>query len=289
MAISKLANINSIKSTLESQGLRAKYSLGQNFLIDDNIIRQMIELSGSDCAQLDCILEVGPGIGTLTCALLKYANVVAIEKDPDMCTILNQTCSDSTFNLHLLNQDALKLKSLDLSYFCDKKGIVVPNVLVANLPYNIAATLLLDYFQNLASLESATVMVQKEVGQRIKAQIGTKDYGAYSLKLSLYASVKSSFNVSRNCFYPAPRVDSSVVRLDKNYKYAQIDSNARLEICKLIDCAFAMRRKNIKNNLSVKYAIDALDKAFLSCNINPTQRAETLKLDDFVNLYSVLN
>jgi 16S rRNA (adenine1518-N6/adenine1519-N6)-dimethyltransferase len=176
--LSPLSTPSATRAVLEAHGLATKKSLGQNFLVNDAILQKIVDLAelGPD----DDVLEVGPGIGTLTIALLKTSGrVVSVERDTDLPAVLAETCAPWVDRFTLLNKDALDLSADDLPF--------APNKLVANLPYAVAATVVLDVFERFASVESATVMVQAEVADRMAAQPGTKNYGAYTVKLRMFA------------------------------------------------------------------------------------------------------
>ena len=207
-SLSTLASLAATREVLADHGLTAKYSLGQNFLVNDAIVQKIVALAELDGA--DRVLEIGPGIGTLTMALLKgAAHVTSIERDADLPAVLEETLAPWWDKFTLIQKDALDLQLSDLN------AQAMPTKLVANLPYAVAATVVLDYFQRIDSLQSATVMVQKEVADRMAAEPGTKNYGAYTVKLRLYAQPAGRFPVSPNNFFPPPRVDSAVIRLNR--------------------------------------------------------------------------
>ena len=161
-------------------------------------------------------------------------------------------------------------------------------MLVANLPYNVAATIILQFFQTMPALRTAVVMVQKEVADRIAAHPGTKAFGGYTSKLGLYAQVTGRFEVPPRCFMPAPHVDSAVVRLDR-VEGSTASEEERERVARVIDAAFAQRRKTIRNSMSSSgFDKAALDAAFEACGIAPTARAETLGVEDFVRLTAAL-
>lgn len=272
---------------LERHGLYTKYALGQNFLVNDDIIRKIVELA--DVGPDDCILEVGPGIGTLTYALASRAqHVIAIEKDADLPEVLADTLADVSNRFTILEMDALDITNEILS----STGLL-PNKLVSNLPYAVAATVVLDYFQNLESLENATVMVQKEVADRMAAKPGTKAYGAYTVKLSLYARPADRFLVSPGNFFPPPHVESAVLRLDRTVALKP-DSTplSREELaatCRMADAAFTNRRKTLMNSCKANFAndpavLDHLPTLFEAANIDPKRRGETLTRAEFITL-----
>lgn len=287
MSSSTLTNPKSVSELLESEDIKLSHSLGQNFLVNKAIVEKIIKLAEANSR--DDILEVGPGIGTLTSALLGTgAKVTAIEKDERLKNLLSKNVSFANDNFTLIEGDALKWKNFVIN---------APNKLVANLPYNIAATLVLDLFQNLESLESATVMVQKEVADRMNAKVGTKNYGAYTVKLRLYAECARSFFVSRNNFLPAPRVDSAVIRLNRKQvsdfssgigsQERPLDSKTLKNACKSADAAFFNRRKTIFN--SCKAYFENVEPSRIlrwleESEVDPRIRGEKLTEKHFIKL-----
>ncbi len=293
-------------------GIKLEKSLGQNFLINDSIVRKILDLA--NVCNSETLLEVGPGIGTLTSALLRRgAYVVAVEKDKRLPEILSQTLADFAGRIVVVQKDALQLCKEDLldAVVClndsnrlenfdaeSHKDIdnllkrpALPSKFVANLPYAVAATVVLDYFEDFSSIDSATVMVQKEVAERMQARTGTKAYGAYTVKLSLYAKVSGSFNVAPGNFIPAPHVDSTVIRLDR------VCSDVSFDVIKaasmMADAAFASRRKTIANSCKSYFKsqgrsghkmIDALGDIFYAAGIDPAIRGERLTTDEFIAL-----
>lgn len=283
MTTSPLANPTATREMLEAFGLATKHRLGQNFLIDNHVIERIMdlaELSGSER-----VLEVGPGIGTLTLALVQDAlHVTSIEMDSELEPVLAAHAMDHS-NFSFIMGDALKVPQEAIA----KASGGEPTVLVANLPYNVAATIILQFFQTMPRLQRAVVMVQKEVADRIGAQAGTKAYGAYTVKLSLYGEVTGRFEVPPRCFMPAPHVDSAVVRINRNELELQQAVLAPEDIARVVDAAFAQRRKTIRNSMSSNgFEKDALDAAFAQSGIAPTARAETLTTAQFVELARAL-
>lgn len=289
--LSPLATPSATREVLERHGLYTKYALGQNFLVNDDVVRKILELS--DVCPDDRVLEVGPGIGTLTSALLqRAAHVTSIEMDRDLPAVLADTLAAWSDRFTLLQMDALDLKLDDLAG--DARGL--PNKLVSNLPYAVAATIVLDYLQRFDFLQSATVMVQKEVADRIMAKPGTKAYGAYTVKLSLYAQPAGRFPVAPGNFFPPPRVDSAVVRLNRIVADTDAADGRRpltsqeLQCtCTMVDAAFAMRRKTISNSAKTFFAGNpAAQEAFPgileAASIDPRRRGETLTREEFVTL-----
>jgi len=271
---SYLANARETRATLERFGLATKHRLGQNFLVNDDVIGKIIRLA--DLSSEDVVLEVGPGIGTLSVALLDAAGkVLAVEADRELEPVLGETCVPSG-RFELVMGDALKVIPDGLT--CE------PTAFVSNLPYQVAATLILGVFQQVPSVHRAVVMVQAEVADRIAAQPGSKTYGAYTAKLGLYGKVTGRFEVGPGNFMPPPHVDSAVVRIDRDPVEGAPDTTAQV-----IDAAFAQRRKTIRNSMAASgFAKDALDAAFGLAGIQPTCRAETLSVGDFVALARAL-
>ena len=302
---------------LESEGIRLSHAWGQNFLVNSAIIDKILHLA--EVSSEDNVLEIGPGIGALTAPLLETgANVVSIEKDPRLKDLLLRNTEFAKERFTLIEGDALDVVSQrkeetsmvsDIGFINEQKfGVsdieAIPvsdiNKMVANLPYNIAATLVLDVFANMEEIDSATVMVQKEVAERMNAKVGTKNYGAYTVKLRLYADVQGSFFVGRNNFLPAPRVDSAVIRLNRGVRHAS--KNVLKNACTAADAAFFNRRKTILNSCKARFSSmsdtkvcamsdttkpamsDTIVNWLESCNINPKARGESLSVDDYLNL-----
>lgn len=293
MTTSPLANPTATREMLEAFGLATKHRLGQNFLIDNHVIERIMALA--DLSGSERVLEVGPGIGTLTLALLQEAaHVTSIEMDSELEQVLAAHAMDHD-NFSFIMGDALAVPPTAIAEASGGE----PTMLVANLPYNVAATIILQFFQTMPSLERAVVMVQKEVADRIAAVAGTKAYGAYTVKLSLHGEVTGRFEVPPRCFMPAPHVDSAVVRIDRvdalacaglaclESDYAPIDAAC---VSRVVDAAFAQRRKTIRNSMSSNgFDKAALDVAFEACGIAPTARAEALTTDEFIKLAAVLS
>ena len=277
MTTSPLASASATRDLLEEFGLATKHRLGQNFLIDNHVIERICELS--ELVGTEQVLEVGPGIGTLTLALLQEAaGVVSIEADPELAPVLTAHADDHD-NFAFIMGDALKVTPAAI----EQAAGAVPEVFVANLPYNVAATIILQFFETMPHLRRAVVMVQKEVADRIAAVPGNRTYGGYTAKLGLYAEVTGRFEVPPRCFMPAPHVDSAVVRIDRVAGPSANVDNA--EVARVIDAAFAQRRKTIRNSMGANgFDKAALDAAFAAAGIAPTARAETLACVDFVRL-----
>ena len=298
-----LANQRATKETLERFGLATKYRLGQNFLVQDHVIEKIVQLA--EVQPTDVIVEVGPGLGTLTVALLDNACAVcSLEADSELEQVLAVTCKEPhPDSFALIMGDALAITPQKLSEAYSALPAIaqstapvapMPTKFVSNLPYQVAATLILKFFQELPSLERAVVMVQAEVADRIAAKPSTKAYGAYTAKLSLFAQVTGRFEVGPGNFMPPPRVNSAVVRLDRTQARNPVSSKLLseeelLHTMSVIDAAFAQRRKTIRNSMSASgFDKDKLDQAFLATGIVPTVRAEVLTSQDFICLAAAL-
>ena len=298
-----LANQRATKETLERFGLATKYRLGQNFLVQDHVIEKIVQLA--EVQPTDVIVEVGPGLGTLTVALLDNARAVcSLEADSELEQVLALTCKEPhPDSFALVMGDALAITPQKLAEAYNTLPTVahdaatsapMPTKFVSNLPYQVAATLILKFFQELPSLERAVVMVQAEVADRIAAKPSTKAYGAYTAKLSLFAQVTGRFEVGPGNFMPPPRVNSAVVRLDRTIARNPVTSKLLskeelLHTMRVIDAAFAQRRKTIRNSMSASgFDKDKLDQAFLATGIAPTVRAEVLTSQDFIRLAAAL-
>lgn len=286
---SPIAKPSVTKKILEENNTTANKKFGQNFLISNSVINNIGKLAS--IKKGDNVIEIGPGLGVLTVALLNAGcNVLAIEADTNIIPILKSNvknyCKEQQNSLTIIEQDALKInyKKID-DFFGNNKY-----KLVSNLPYNVAAPILINYFQNLKNLDTATVMIQKEIANRILAKPKNKNYGAFTVKLSMYASAKGTFDVSPNNFYPAPKVNSSVIRLNKKeFCDYELLSNA----CKIADAAFAYRRKTINNSINTYYKNDksishCLIVSFKKCGIDVSFRAETLTYNDYINVAKCL-
>lgn len=284
MTGSPLANPGATRALLEAYGLATKHSLGQNFLVNNHVIEKITDLA--ELGEKDRVLEVGPGIGTLTLALLAEAGrVVSVEMDRELEPVLSAHAAAHP-NFSFIMGDALRVTPDQIAEAAGGE----PDVLVANLPYNVAATVILRYLQEVPSLHRLVVMVQAEVADRICADPGNRTYGAYTAKLALLARVTGRFEVGPGNFMPPPHVDSAVVRLDR---LSQKGTGANWDIAAVsavIDAAFAQRRKTIRNSMSASgFSRDALDAAFAETGIQPTCRAETLAPADFVRLAGALS
>ena len=280
--------MSATRAVLERHGLSAKYALGQNFLVSDGILRKIIDLA--EVGAQDRVLEVGPGVGTLTIPLLKHAqHVASVEVDADLPAVLAETLAPWADRFTLIRKDALDLSPADVPFAPDK--------LVSNLPYAVAATVVLDFFEKFGSLESATIMVQKEVADRMSATPGNKNYGAYTVKLSLYAEPAGRFPVGPGNFFPPPHVDSAVLRLNRRVPCDEAGAPLSPELvratCTMADAAFASRRKTIANSCKAYFASwGKTGEAASACvgdmlaaaGVDPKRRGETLAQQEFIRL-----
>lgn len=280
--LSYLASVAETRAVLESFGLMTKKALGQHFLVNDGVVSRICDLA--EVSLHDVIVEVGPGIGTLSVALLQKAgSVIAIERDTDLPAVLAQTCASYSDRLTLIEGDALKVVEKDFP--------VTPNKLVSNLPYAVAATIVLDYFERFPSIECAVVMVQAEVADRMCAKQGTKNYGAYTVKLGLFCDYVSRFSVSEGNFFPPPRVKSSVIRLDR--KKDGVSREIRKATMIMADASFANRRKTITNSMKMYFSnpqtgneklLARIPDLLESAGISSTVRGESLSQEEFLRL-----
>jgi len=266
-----------IRELAELLDLRPAKSLGQNFVIDGNVCQKIVRVAGVTAD--DIALEIGPGLGSLTLALLEVtSSVIAVEIDQRLADRLPITVAehkDSDYKLTVINTDALALRTLP----------VAPTVLVANLPYNVSVPVLLHLLEILPSLNTGVVMVQAEVADRLAAKPGTKEYGIPSLKASWWAQVSGAGSVSRSIFWPVPGVDSKLVSFKRHETPG--DEAMRKGVFQLVDAAFAQRRKMLRAALSGIFGSSAKAEAVLiAAGIDPTLRGESLLIDSFCAIYS---
>lgn len=260
---------------------RPRKALGQNFVHDANTVRRVVSSAGVH--RHDHVLEVGPGLGSLSLALLdRGAKVSAIEIDPVLADRLPQTVAEHAHSeahrLSVLNRDVLSVGPADLDG--------EPSAVVANLPYNVAVPALLHLLADFPSIRTAMVMVQAEVAERLAAEPGGKDYGVPSVKVRYFGKVRRHGTVSPTVFWPIPRVYSGLVRIDR-YQHSPwpTDESFRRQVFELIDIAFAQRRKTSRNAFA-EWAGSGNESAtrLLAASIDPARRGETLAVDDFVRL-----
>jgi len=279
----KLTDIRVVKELLSRHGFHFSKALGQNFLINPSVCPRIAEESGADdtCG----ILEIGPGIGTLTQALCRTAKkVVSVELDDRLPALLAETMADFD-NFTLVKGDALKL---DLKALIAEHFDGMPVYICANLPYYITSPLIMHFLESRLPVETITVMVQKEAADRLCAKQGSREAGAVTLAVQYYAEAKTCFDVSRGSFMPAPNVDSSVIRLTVR-KTPPCDVKDEKKMFALIHSAFGQRRKTILNSLMGAGVQKAqIAAACDQCGIPQTARAEQLTLTDFAALSNAL-
>ncbi len=279
-----------IRRLAASAGVRPTKQLGQNFVHDPGVVRRIVREAGVEPG--DLVLEVGPGLGSLTLGLLEAgASVVAVEIDDVMAPLLPRTIAEfapeAADRLSVLHADALTISGpTDLpvpNAFSQPDGAPTPTKLVANLPYNVATPVLLTLLEVLPALDEVLVMVQAEVADRLAEPPGTRTYGIPSAKAAWWASAARAGTISRAVFWPAPNVDSALVRLAR--REPPTTSATRQEVFAVVDAAFAQRRKTLRAALagwagSAPEAEDALRAA----GIDPQRRGETLSIDDFARI-----
>ena len=275
MTLLGAAQIRELAAALD---LKPSKSLGQNFVIDSNVCTKIVRIAA--VGPTDIALEIGPGLGSLTLALLESAaSVVAVEIDSRLAGQLPITVAnhfEHPENLTVLNQDALTIQTLPVD----------PTVLVANLPYNVSVPVLLHLLEKFASLRTGVVMVQAEVADRLAAKPGTKDYGIPSVKAAWWAEVKGAGSVSRSVFWPAPNVDSKLVSFTR--RQTPGDEVLRRKVFTIIDAAFAQRRKMLRSALSGLYGSSSSAEEILKrADIDPTLRGEALEISSFCAIAAV--
>jgi 16S rRNA (adenine1518-N6/adenine1519-N6)-dimethyltransferase len=287
----RLLGRTEIRRLAKELDFRPRKSLGQNFVHDANTVRRVVSTAG--VGRSDSVLEVGPGLGSLTLALLdRGAAVTAIEIDPVLADRLPQTIAEHSHSeihrLTVLNRDVLSLRRGDLAPETTTSPTAppAPTALVANLPYNVAVPALLHLLAEFPSIQTLTVMVQAEVAERLAAEPGGKEYGVPSVKVRFYGRARRCGMVSPTVFWPIPRVYSGLVRIDR---YATspwpTDETFRQQVFKLVDIAFAQRRKTSRNAFA-EWAGSGNESAnrLLAASIDPARRGETLNIEDFVRL-----
>ena len=259
---------------------------GQNFLIDERVLNKIITSAG--ITKEDCVLEIGPGIGTMTQYLAEAAReVTAVEIDRELIPILSETLA-AYENVTVINDDILKV---DIAKLAEEKNGGKPVKVVANLPYYITTPIIMGLFEQHVPLQNITVMVQKEVADRMQTGPGSKDYGALSLAVQYYARPEIVANVPPNCFIPRPGVGSAVIRLEK-YEEPSVKVKDEKKMFSLIRASFNQRRKTLVNGLSnageLKLSKESVVSALEKMGLSTTVRGETLTLEQFAMLSDLL-
>ena len=282
----KLSNPQKTIEVIQKYEFTFQKKFGQNFLIDAHVLKKIID--AAEIRKEDFVLEIGPGIGTMTQYLAEAAReVVAVEIDKELIPILNDTLSAYN-NVTVINEDILKVDIKKLAY---EKNEGRPIKVVANLPYYITTPIIMGLFESHVPIESITVMVQKEVAQRMQASPGSKDYGALSLAVQYYAIPYIVANVPLNCFMPRPKVGSAVIRLKTHVKPPVTVKDEDM-MFRLIRASFNQRRKTLQNGLNNSPEIAAekeqITKAIESLWLSANVRGETLTLEQFAQLSDFL-
>ena len=284
-----MANLGSPQNTIDviqKHGFRFQKKYGQNFLIDTHVLDKIVSAAG--VTKDDLVLEIGPGIGTMTQYLAEAAReVVAVEIDKNLIPILEETLSEYD-NVTILNEDILKV---DIAALAEEKNGGKPIKVVANLPYYITTPIIMGLFESGVPLDNITIMVQKEVADRMQVGPGTKDYGALSLAVQYYAKPEIVANVPPNCFIPRPNVGSAVIRLTR-YPEPPVKVEDPKKMFALIRASFNQRRKTLVNGLSnapeIKASKEDVQNAIAKMGLSETIRGEALTLEQFATLSNLL-
>ena len=282
----KLSNPQVTIETIKKYEFAFQKKFGQNFLIDDHVITKII--NAAEITKDDLVLEIGPGIGTMTqylaCAARK---VVAVEIDKALIPILEDTLSDYD-NARVINNDVLKV---DIAKLAEEENGGKPIKVVANLPYYITTPIIMGLFENHVPIKSITVMVQKEVADRMQVGPGTKDYGALSLAVQYYAKPYIVANVPPNCFMPRPKVGSAVIRLER-YEEPPVKVKDEKLMFRIIRASFNQRRKTLanglKNSAELDYTKEEIEAAIETLGRGASIRGEALTLEEFAKLADFL-
>ena len=271
----QLLNPTEIRELAAKLGLKPTKKLGQNFVIDQNMVEKIVRTS--NVSKDSIVLEVGPGLGSLTLGLMATgAKVIAVEIDERLAEILPNTAKAKGFGesqLIVINKDALEISKSDVNN---------PDVLVANLPYNVSVPVIIHILETFPSIKNYLVMVQSEVADRLAANPGSRTYGSPSVKLQWYAEVSKAGSISRNVFWPVPNVDSDLVQL---HRRNNVDESIRKELFAVVDAAFSQRRKMLRSALSSMCGgSEKASEILESVQIDPRLRGEALNVSDYVRL-----
>ena len=285
--VKHLGNPTNTIEILDKYGFSFQKKYGQNFLIDENVVRKIVREAG--VTKDDFVLEIGPGIGTMTQILCEEAReVVAVEIDKKLIPILENDTLSYYNNVTVINEDVLKL---DIVKLTAEHNNSEPIKVVANLPYYITTPIVMGLFESKVPLDSITIMVQKEVADRMQVGPGTKDYGALSLAVQYYARPKIVLNVPASCFMPRPNVDSAVIKLER-YQKPPVDVLDEHLMFKIIRASFNQRRKTMMNSVGnsgeVNVSKEELLKALEQCGFSATIRGEALTLEQFAALTNAI-
>ncbi len=284
-----MANLGIPQNTIEvlqKYHFNFQKKFGQNFLIDTGVLERIID--AAEITEDDCVLEIGPGIGTMTQYLAERAReVVAVEIDKALIPILEDTLS-AYDNVTIINEDILKV---DMNQIAEEKNGGKPIKVVANLPYYITTPIIMGLFESHVPLKSITIMVQKEVADRMQVGPGTKDYGALSLAVQYYAKPEIVANVPPNCFIPRPNVGSAVIRLTR-FEEPPVQVDDEKKMFALIRASFNQRRKTLVNGLgnaaNLQVSKEQVQKVLEQMDLPATVRGETFTLEQFARLSNLL-
>ena len=287
MAVPYLGNSKNTIEVLQKYDFVFQLKFGQNFLIDSLVLDKIVSAAG--ITKDDFVLEIGPGIGTMTQYLAASARkVFAVEIDKALIPILEDTLKEFD-NVQVINQDILKV---DIKKLAEEHNDGKPIKVVANLPYYITTPIIMGLFESQVPIDSITVMVQKEVADRMKVGPGTKDYGALSLAVQYYAEPYIVANVPPNCFMPRPKVGSAVIRLTRHEKPPVEVVDEKL-MFRLIRASFNQRRKTLANGLNnspeLSYSKEEIQQTIEKCGFKAGIRGEALTLEDFAKLANVFS
>ena len=283
----KLSNPQVTIQTIKKYEFAFQKKFGQNFLIDDHVITKII--NAAEITKDDLVLEIGPGIGTMTQYLAESARkVIAVEIDKNLIPILGETLAEYD-NVTVINEDILKL---DINRLVEEENAGKPIKVVANLPYYITTPIIMGLFESHVPLQSITVMVQKEVADRMQVGPGAKDYGALSLAVQYYAKPYIAANVPPNCFIPRPGVGSAVIRLTR-YEEPPVTVKDESLMFKLIRASFNQRRKTLQNGIAnspeLPYSKAQVEKALEKMELAANVRGESLTLAEFAKLSDIIS
>ncbi|MBP5208954.1 MAG: 16S rRNA (adenine(1518)-N(6)/adenine(1519)-N(6))-dimethyltransferase RsmA [Clostridia bacterium] len=281
----KLTDLNTVRGLLSEYGAAPDKRYGQNFLISERVVSAIADNCGA--AADDGILEIGPGIGVLTVALCeRYKKVVSVEIDRKMIEVLGRTTAEYD-NFTLINEDILKV---DLNALTDTHFSGMNVTVCANLPYYITSPIIMHLLESGARFDNVTVMIQREVADRLTAKPGTPDYGSITPAVEYYADAEKILSVPAGCFYPAPKVDSAVLRL-KLRKKPEYEPKNKTLMFEIIKYAFLQRRKTLVNALSADKNLDKSDilSAVRKCGFDEKIRGEALSILDFRRLSDELS
>ena len=283
----KLGNPQKTIEIIQKYEFAFQKKFGQNFLIDPHVLEKIIRAAG--LTKEDMVLEIGPGIGTMTQYLAEAAGkVIAVEIDANLIPILGETLKDYS-NVTVINEDILKV---DIKKLAEEYNGGRPIKGVANLPYYITTPIIMGLFESQVPIDNITVMVQKEVAERMQAGPGTKDYGALSLAVQYYAEPYIVANVPPNCFIPRPNVGSAVIRLTR-YEESPVQVVSPKLMFQLIRASFNQRRKTLQNGLNnspeLSFSKEEIARAIEQLGVSPTVRGEALTLKQFADLANIMD